>query len=72
MLGLTFAYMLAEAIGGFLTNSLALLSDAGHMLADVASLVLAMLALWFSSRPANAPRYLLRDVSEGRERLLAS
>src|SRR5215813_2420852 len=48
---LTFVYMLAEAIGGFLTNSLALLSDAGHMLADVASLVLALLALWFSARP---------------------
>jgi len=43
--------MLAEAIVGFLTNSLALLSDAGHMLADVASLVLALLALWFAARP---------------------
>lgn len=51
VLSLTFVYMLAEAIGGFLTNSLALLSDAGHMLADVASLVLALLALWFSARP---------------------
>ncbi|MFY9608582.1 MAG: cation diffusion facilitator family transporter [Blastocatellia bacterium] len=51
VLALTFAYMLAEAIGGFLTNSLALLSDAGHMLADVASLLLAMLALWFAARP---------------------
>ncbi len=51
VLVLTFAYMLAEAIGGFLTNSLALLSDAGHMLADVASLVLALLALWFAARP---------------------
>jgi len=51
VLALTFAYMLAEAIGGFLTNSLALLSDAGHMLADVASLVLALLALWFAARP---------------------
>jgi len=51
VLALTFTYMLAEAVGGFLTNSLALLSDAGHMLTDVAALVLAMLALWFSSRP---------------------
>ena len=51
VLGLTFLYMLAEAIGGFLTNSLALLSDAGHMLADVASLMLALLALWFAARP---------------------
>jgi cobalt-zinc-cadmium efflux system protein len=51
VLSLTLTYMLAEAIGGFLTNSLALLSDAGHMLADVASLVLALLALWFAARP---------------------
>ena len=51
VLALTFTYMLAEAAGGFITNSLALLSDAGHMLTDVVALVLAMLALWFSSRP---------------------
>ena len=51
VLALTFLYMLAEAIGGFVTNSLALLSDAGHMLADVASLVLALFALWFAVRP---------------------
>ena len=56
VLALTFAYMLAEAIGGFVTNSLALLSDAGHMLADVASLVLALLALWFVARPATAKK----------------
>jgi cobalt-zinc-cadmium efflux system protein len=48
--------MLAEAIGGFLTNSLALLSDAGHMLADAASLVLALVALWFAARPATAKK----------------
>jgi cobalt-zinc-cadmium efflux system protein len=54
VLALTLAYMLAEAIGGFVTNSLALLSDAGHMLADVASLLLALLALWFSARPITA------------------
>ncbi|HSE99016.1 MAG TPA: cation diffusion facilitator family transporter, partial [Blastocatellia bacterium] len=53
VLSLTFTYMLAEAVGGYLTNSLALLSDAGHMLTDVASLVLAMLALWFAARPVN-------------------
>lgn len=52
MLALTTCYMAAEAIGGMLTGSLALLSDAGHMLTDVAALVLAMLALWFASKPA--------------------
>ena len=56
VLALTLAYMLAEAIGGFLTNSLALLSDAGHMLADVASLVLALLALWFAARPVTTKK----------------
>ncbi|MGH9824554.1 MAG: cation diffusion facilitator family transporter [Blastocatellia bacterium] len=52
VLGLTFAYMLAEAIGGFFANSLALLSDAGHMLTDVVALLLAMMALVFAGRPA--------------------
>ena len=56
VLALTVVYMVAEAIGGFLTNSLALLSDAGHMLADVAALLLAMLALWFASRPVTTSK----------------
>ena len=49
---LTAAYMLAEAAGAWWTGSLALLADAGHMLADVAALALALLAAWFGSRPA--------------------
>lgn len=49
---LTFGYMLAEAIGGYVSNSLALLSDAGHMFTDVAALALALLAVKFASRPA--------------------
>lgn len=49
---LTFVYMLAEAIGGYYTNSLALVSDAGHMLTDVAALALSLLAIRFASRPA--------------------
>jgi cobalt-zinc-cadmium efflux system protein len=51
VLALTIIYMFAEVAGGFLTNSLALLSDAGHMLADVAAIALALLALWFAARP---------------------
>src|SRR3990172_10085197 len=50
--GLTTAYMIAEAIGALLTNSLALLADAGHMLTDAGSLGLALLAIWFAGRPA--------------------
>jgi cobalt-zinc-cadmium efflux system protein len=52
-LGLTAVYMLAEAIGGWLANSLALLADAGHMLTDAAALALTLGAIWFASRPAN-------------------
>ena len=51
---LTFVYMLAEAVGGWLTNSLALIADAGHMLTDVAALSLTLGAIWFASRPATA------------------
>src|SRR5436190_18805525 len=49
---LTAVYMIAELVGGLWTGSLALLADAGHMLADVAALVLALMALWFGARPA--------------------
>ena len=48
--------MLAEAVGGWLTNSLALLADAGHMLTDVAALTLTLAAIWFASRPATAKK----------------
>jgi cobalt-zinc-cadmium efflux system protein len=54
VLVLTFIYMLAEAVGGYFTNSLALLSDAGHMLTDVAALSLSLLAVRFASRPATS------------------
>lgn len=53
---LTFVYMIAEAIGGWLTNSLALIADAGHMLTDVAALGLTLGAIWFGSRPATAKK----------------
>jgi cobalt-zinc-cadmium efflux system protein len=49
---LTFGYMIAEAVGGYLSNSLALMSDAGHMLTDVAALALSLVAVRFASRPA--------------------
>lgn len=53
---LTFLYMLAEAFGGWLTNSLALIADAGHMLTDVAALGLTLGAIWFATRPATAKK----------------
>ncbi len=49
-------YMVAEAVGGWLTNSLALLADAGHMLSDVGALGLTLFALWIARRPAG-PRF---------------
>jgi cobalt-zinc-cadmium efflux system protein len=48
--------LLAEVVGGILTNSLALLADAGHMLVDVASLVMSLLALTFALRPPSEGR----------------
>ncbi|KHF31528.1 Cadmium, cobalt and zinc/H(+)-K(+) antiporter [Paenibacillus sp. P1XP2] len=44
------AYMLVEAFGGFFTNSLALLSDAGHMLSDSLALAIALLAFKFGEK----------------------
>lgn len=52
-LALTATIALAEAVGGWLTGSLALLSDAGHMLTDMSALLLSLLALWFSGKPAD-------------------
>jgi cobalt-zinc-cadmium efflux system protein len=51
-LGITAAYFFAELIAGFLTNSLALLSDAGHMLSDVGAMALSLFAFYIARRPA--------------------
>jgi cobalt-zinc-cadmium efflux system protein len=48
---LTSVVLVAEVVGGLLTGSLALLSDAGHMLTDTASLALALVALKVAGRP---------------------
>ncbi len=47
------SYMVVEAIGGYLTNSLALLSDAGHMLSDSISLAIALIAFVLAEKAAN-------------------
>ncbi|AHN28702.1 Cobalt-zinc-cadmium resistance protein CzcD [Snodgrassella alvi wkB2] len=47
------AYMVVEIIGGWLTNSLALLSDAGHMFSDALALALSLIAFHLSERPVN-------------------
>jgi cobalt-zinc-cadmium efflux system protein len=51
ILALVLAYMVAEVVGGLLTNSLALLADAGHMLSDAGALALSLFALWIARRP---------------------
>jgi cobalt-zinc-cadmium efflux system protein len=48
--------LLAEAIGGVLTGSLAVLADAGHVLSDVGSIVLALIAARLASLPAAGRR----------------
>jgi cobalt-zinc-cadmium efflux system protein len=60
---LTGGFMLVEVAGGLISGSLALLADAGHMLADFAALALAWLAYRFSRWPAD------RDRSYGFDRL---
>lgn len=51
--GITAFIMVAEAVGGWLTNSLALMSDAGHMLSDTASLGLSLVAIHFAAKAAS-------------------
>jgi cobalt-zinc-cadmium efflux system protein len=56
VLVLSALYLVAELLGGLFTGSLALLADAGHMLADVGALALALFAFWLADRPAGAAR----------------
>lgn len=52
--GLTATYMVAEVVGGLVFDSLALLSDAGHMLTDVAGLGMALAAIQFAQSRRSA------------------
>ena len=54
--GLTLFFLLVEVIGGLLTNSLALLSDAAHMMTDVLALGISLFAVRMARRPADAKR----------------
>jgi cobalt-zinc-cadmium efflux system protein len=53
---ITVAFVIGEAAAGYFSNSLALLSDAGHNFADALALVLSWYALWISQRPSSAKR----------------
>ncbi|SDF75849.1 cation diffusion facilitator family transporter [Sporomusa acidovorans] len=48
---ITVIIMALEFLGGLTANSLALLSDSGHMLSDVSSLALSLVAMWFAAKP---------------------
>jgi cobalt-zinc-cadmium efflux system protein len=52
VLALTVLFMVIEAVGGWLSGSLALLADAGHMLTDAGALTLSLLSAWIALRPA--------------------
>jgi cobalt-zinc-cadmium efflux system protein len=51
-LAITIALLAVEAVGGWLTGSLALLADAGHLLVDVGTLGIGFVGSWLASRPA--------------------
>ncbi|MFH0846540.1 MAG: cation diffusion facilitator family transporter [Chloroflexota bacterium] len=53
---ITFSFMVAEALGGILSDSLSLLGDAGHMLVDAFALALSLFAMNIAHRPATAQR----------------
>jgi cobalt-zinc-cadmium efflux system protein len=53
---LTLVLFVAEAIGGWISNSLALLADAGHVLTDAGALALSLFVAWFSRQPVTAEK----------------
>lgn len=65
---LTSIFLIAEVIGGFVTGSLALISDAAHMLTDVMALTIALAAIRISRKPAD----ILRTFGYYRFEILAA
>ena len=55
-LGITISFFIVELVGGLLTNSLALLTDAWHMLNHIFALVFALVAAWLALRPISVKR----------------
>ena len=54
--GLTLSIFFFEVVGGLLSNSLALLADAGHVFTDVFGVGFALAAIWIAGRPATSER----------------
>jgi cobalt-zinc-cadmium efflux system protein len=64
-LAITATFLVVEVVGAYISNSLALLADAAHMLTDVAALGLALFAIWLARRPTRAERtfgYLRAEI----------
>ncbi|HTY56077.1 MAG TPA: cation diffusion facilitator family transporter [Candidatus Binataceae bacterium] len=58
-------FLIAEVAGGIYSNSLALLSDAGHVLTDIGAICLSLFTIWISSRPAGSSKtygYLRAEI----------
>jgi len=65
VLAVTALFFAAELVGGYFANSLALMTDAVHVLTDIAALCLSLLALWISARPASSAKtfgYLRAEI----------
>jgi cobalt-zinc-cadmium efflux system protein len=65
VLAITVVFFAAELVGGYFANSLALMTDAVHVLTDIAALCLSLLALWISARPASGAKtfgYLRAEI----------
>jgi len=53
---ITLLFVLAEAVTGYLSRSLALVSDAGHNFADALALIFSWYGIWIARRPSTAQR----------------
>lgn len=51
--GISFVFMIAEFVGGYMSGSLAIMTDAAHILSDVAGFLISYFAIYMGSRPAN-------------------
>ena len=51
--GISFLFMIGEIVGGYISGSLAIITDAAHMLSDVAGFLISYFAIYMGSRPSN-------------------
>ena len=62
VLALTALFMVVEAVAGYVSGSLALLADAGHMLIDVGALGLTAFTAWLARKPASPKKRLQQQL----------